>query len=156
LKQLSDTRWSCRHSAIKAIKTSFLAIIQTLEDLSDGSDSQRAVGARGLLFQVKNFEFLLQLVFFEKIFSITSKLSDLLQAKKLNYAAAATCISATKTAILCLRSEDEWSKLLHEAKSLADKHSVNVTVTEGEVDQCHQHMLIVWCRKLLEIEEFYQ
>ena len=96
LKKLSDTRWSCRYAFIKAVKTTFSAIINTLEELSDGSDS-RAIEARGLLFQVKKFQFLLSLVLFERIFSITAKVSDLLQTEHLNYAAAAAaCIRATR------------------------------------------------------------
>ena len=58
---------------IKALKTVFSAIINTLEELSDGSDS-RAVEACGLLFQVKKFKLLLSLILFERIFSITAKL----------------------------------------------------------------------------------
>ena len=131
LKRLSDTRWSCRHSSIKAIKTSLSAVFITLEELSEGSDSHRAIGARGLLFQVKNFEFILSLVLFERIFSITSKLSDLLQAEKLNYAAAATCISATKRAITSLREEDEWFRIWEEAKSMGDEHGVPVSVARS-------------------------
>ena len=100
LKKLSDTRWSCRYASIKAVKTTFSAIINTLEELSDGSDS-RAIEARGLLYQVKKFQFLLSLVLFERIFSITAKLSDLLQAEHLNYAAAAACIRATKETNVC-------------------------------------------------------
>ena len=71
------------HASIKAVKTTFSAIMNTLEELSDGSDS-RAIEARGLLFQIKKFQFLLSLLLFERIFSITAKLSDLLQAEHLN------------------------------------------------------------------------
>ena len=68
---------------------------------------------------------------FERIFSITSKLSDLLQAEKLNYAAAATCISATKRAITSLREEDEWFRIWEEAKSMGDEHGVPVRVARS-------------------------
>ena len=49
LVKLSDTRWSCRHASIKAVKTTIVAIITTLEELSDDSGS-RAIEARGLLY----------------------------------------------------------------------------------------------------------
>ena len=124
LKKLSDTRWSCRYASIKAVKTTFSAIINTLEELSDRSDS-RAIEARGLLFQVKKFQFLLSLVLFEEVFSITAKLSDLLQAEHLNYAAAAACIRATKKTIQSLRCE-EWKKLRDEAVSMATNYGVAV------------------------------
>ena len=70
LKQLSDTRWSCRYTSIKAVLMSLPAIFGTLEEIGDESH-QRAIEARGLLLQVKSFPFLLSLVLLEKILSIT-------------------------------------------------------------------------------------
>ena len=125
LKKLSDTRWSCRYASIKAVKTTISAIIDTLEELSEDSDS-RAVEARGLLFQVKKFQFLLSLIMFERIFSITAKLSDLLQAEHLNYAAAAACIRATKETIQSLRCEEEWKKIWDEAVSMATEYCIAI------------------------------
>ena len=87
LVKLSDTRWSCRHASIKAMKTTI------------------AIESRGLLYQAHSFSFLLSLVLFEKIFSVTGNLSNLLQSEQLNYAGAANCIRATKQTLICLRSE---------------------------------------------------
>ena len=69
---------------------------------------------------------MLSLVLFERIFSITAKLSDLLQAEHLNYAAAAACIRATKETIQSLRCEEEWKKLWDEAVSMATNYGVAV------------------------------
>lgn len=96
LQKLSDTRWSCCYTSIKAVKTSFPAVVATLEQLSEGSDSGWAVEAQELMFQMKSFQFLLFLLLLERIFSLTANLSDLLQAECLNYAAAASLIKATK------------------------------------------------------------
>ena len=129
LKKLSDTRWSCRHASIKAVTMTISCIISTLQELSmtSSNSSSRAVEARGLLFQIKYFEFLLCLVMFEKIFSITGKLSDLLQAESLSYAAAASCIQATKETISGLRSEGNWQKIWDDAVKIADKHAISVS-----------------------------
>ena len=62
------------------MKSTFSAVLTTLEEIAEGSGSDRVVEARGLLFQVNSFQFLLSLLLFERIFSITAKLSDLLQA----------------------------------------------------------------------------
>ena len=56
LKKLSDTKWLCHQASIKAVKTTISAIIDTLEELSEGNNS-RAVEAHGLIFQVKKFHF---------------------------------------------------------------------------------------------------
>jgi len=90
------TRTRGGYASIKAVKSTFSTVLATLEEIAEGSGSDRVVEARGLLFQVNSFQFLLSLLLFERIFSITAKLSDLLQAQRLNYAAAAACIKATK------------------------------------------------------------
>ena len=82
LVKLSDTRWSCRHTSIKAVKSTISAVLVTLQEISEESGS-RAVDSRGLLFQVKTFQFFLSLILCEKIFSITGKLSNILQAEQL-------------------------------------------------------------------------
>ena len=69
---------------------------------------------------------MLSLVLSERIFSNTAKLSDLLEAEHLNYAAAAACIRATKETIQSLHCEEEWKKLWDEAVSMATIYGVAV------------------------------
>lgn len=126
LKQLSDTRWSCRYSSIKAVLQTVSAVIRTLEQISDDSND-RSIEARGLLHQVKDFPFLLSIVLFEKVFSIANNLSNLLQADNISYACVASCIKATKSALSDLRSEDVWAKVWSEATTLAESCDVTVT-----------------------------
>ena len=126
LKQLSDTRWSCRYSSIQAVMSSLSAIVSTLEEIAEDSNT-RSVQARGLLHQVKSFSFFLSLVLFEKIFGITNNLSNLLQAEHLNYATAASCIKATKTTLSDLRSEEVWEKVWEQSLSLSEKFGIDVS-----------------------------
>ena len=126
LKQLSNTRWSCRHSSIQAVLSTYTVLIATLEEISD-TRHDRSVQARGLLHQVKIFPFLLSLVLFEKVFSITNSLSNLLQAEHISYAAVASCIKATKTTLSDLRSEAAWRKVWDQAISIAEKNGLSVT-----------------------------
>ena len=126
LVKLSDTRWSCRHASIKAIKTTIAALLATLEDIADESGS-RAIESQGLLYQAHSFSFLLSLVLFAKIFSITGNLSNLLQSEQLNYAGAANCIRATKQTLICLRSERKWLEIWEETVDLAAKLNIAVS-----------------------------
>ena len=68
----------------------------------------------------------LSLILFNKIFSITGNLSNLLQTEQLNYAGAASCIEAMKITLSNLRSESEWQKIWDEAVTLARAHEVEV------------------------------
>ena len=130
LVKLSDTRWSCRDTSIKAVKAIFAAILATLDEISDTTGT-RVIEARGLLHQVQSFSFLLSLIIFDKIFSITGNLSNLLQAEQINYSAAANCITATKTTLVNLRSEAKWRELRDEAVKLANSLNINVTLTSA-------------------------
>jgi len=71
LKKLSDTRWSCRCASIKALPSTFSAVLATLEEICESDDSDRIVEAQGIL-QMKTFQFTLCLVKFERIFAIQS------------------------------------------------------------------------------------
>ena len=64
---------------------------------------------------------------FDGIFAITGNLSNLLQAKDLNYAAAATCIEATKQTVADLRNESVWMEVWKESVEIAGKHSIEVS-----------------------------
>ena len=70
---------------------------------------------------------LLFLILFEKFFSITGNLCNLLQSRTINYAAAATSISATKTALETLRTEAKWQELWDTAVQLAESQEVTIT-----------------------------
>jgi hypothetical protein len=135
LKKLSDTRWSCRHSSINAILCTMLPLLHALEELSEGSN-HRSIEARGLLHQVDCFQFLLSLILFERIFSITNNLSTLLQSENISYMAAASSIRATITTISDMRSEKEWSEIWDRAVSMAEKCNITVTPLRNPRRSC--------------------
>ena len=67
------------------------------------------------------------MVLLEKIFAVTNNLSQLLQSSVIHFAAAATCISATKTTLNSLRSDKEWDAIWEVAVSLAEKCDISVS-----------------------------
>ena len=125
LKKLSDTRWSCRHSSINAIMTTIQPLLHTLKEISE-SHNACSIEARGLLFQVESFPFFLSLVLFDRVFAITNNLCNLLQSEQISYSAAASCIKATRTTLINLKSEEEWSKIWLKAIALAGRCGVTV------------------------------
>ena len=60
---------------------------------------------------MESFPFFLSLVFFDRVLAITNNLSNLLQSEQISYSVAASCIKATRTTLINLRSEEEWSKI---------------------------------------------
>ena len=59
LKQLSDTRWSCRVESLKVIDKQYEAIVRTLEIIEDkATDSKITADARGLIVgKLENAEY---------------------------------------------------------------------------------------------------
>ena len=94
-------------------------MLSTLEKTVEGYDRSKAIEASGLLTQIKSFQFLLCLLLFKKIFYVTAKPSDVLQAEKLDFAATATFIEATINTLKSFRTEDERRKVYDEARALA-------------------------------------
>ena len=64
------------HVVRVAISYTFDALLETLEEISCGSDQSKAIEATGLLQKIENFKFLLCLVMFDRILSDTRCLSE--------------------------------------------------------------------------------
>ena len=133
LQRLSDTRWSCRYRAVSAVCHTFDALLLTLEDIADGSDSSKAIEARGLQHQVKQFKFLLSLIVFDRVLSCTNSLSEQLQETKLDLAKAADLVLATTETLQEFRQDKSWEQLYDYAKSVADLNGINVETREQRV-----------------------
>ena len=129
LQQLSDTRWACRHSAVDALCYTYDALLATLEVIADGENHSKAIEARGLLFQVQSFQFILLLVLFDRILSCTKQLSDLLQSPNCDLAVATNLVSATIETLEEFRSDISWDHLFQYAKQVARKNGIdNVSI----------------------------
>ena len=121
LKRQCETRWACRASSIEAIFNTYPAIIQTLEwAISQGGT--RAVDSKGLLFQIMNFDFVLQLHSMKKIFNTTLALSNVLQSKDLDLAKACILVDATIEELEELKSDEMFEMILSDAVEFADAH----------------------------------
>ena len=128
LQALSDTRWACRYGAVNAVCRTYDCILATLREVGNGSDSTKAVEARGLCHQVAAFPFLVSLVMFDRILSCTKSLSDHLQSTQIDLAGAANLVNATKETLEDYRSDSMWNKVYEYAKSVAELHGIQVAV----------------------------
>lgn len=67
LQKLSDTRWSCRSASINSICCRYDCLLLALEEISTSFDHSKAVEAKGLLYQIHSFSFIISLVMFDRI-----------------------------------------------------------------------------------------
>ena len=131
LPRLSDTWWASRHLFVNMVCCRYDCLIATLEDIGNGSDATRSIESRGLHHQLKSFSFLLTLVTFDKVLSITKCLSDQLQSVNIDLGSAAQLVIASKAALQDYRSDEMWSKLYSYAVSIAEKHNIDINVADG-------------------------
>ena len=124
LKKLSDTRWACRHDAVNAICNAYDSLILALEEISERDDYSKAVEAKGLLHQIKIFSFVITLITFDKILSLTKHLSDQLQSSTIDLYQASQLVSATKSMLMEYRTDNYWDKIYKYATDLANLHSI--------------------------------
>ena len=127
LQRLSDTRWACRSSAVDTMCRTYDALLATLEEIVDGEDSAKAVEAKGLLFQVRSFTFLILLVLFDRVLSCTKALSDFLQSRQCDLAKAADLVAATIETLEEFRSDSSWNHLFGYTQQVAEINKIPIT-----------------------------
>ena len=126
MQRLSDTHWTCRYSSVDAVCCTFDAVLATLAKIAEDNDGAKAVEATGLLLQVKSFRFILSLVIFDRLLSITKSLSDALQSTSFDLAKATDLVLATMETMEEFRSDHSWDHLFAYVESVANLHSINV------------------------------
>ncbi len=126
LQKLSDTRWACRYASINAICRTYDCLLLTLEAISTSSDHSKAVVAKGLLYQIKSFTFIISLVMFDRILPCTKQLSDQLQSSTVDLSRASDLVSATTNMLHHFRTDDYWTQVYTYATDIAKLHSIPV------------------------------
>ena len=136
LQRLSDTRWACRADAVTAICHTYEAVLATLQECIDSDrDKVRVCEAKGLLMQIKSFQFIVGLVVFDRVLSCTKGLSDALQCSNLDLAKAANLVSATIEVFQKLRTDSEWEKIFKYAESVAKHHNLPIEPSQGRANR---------------------
>ena len=105
----------CRYAAVNAICRTYDSLLPTIEEVAESSDPQKAVEARGLLHQVKAFQFVISLMMFDRILSCTKQLSDQLQSSTIDLSIASDLVVATKSML----TTEYWSKVYKYATDIA-------------------------------------
>lgn len=115
LKSLSTTRWACRHEAVSAVKSNYSALILALEEIyKETTVSEASAKARGILMQMKSFDFIFSLNMMHSILMIIVKVSSSLQSKSINLLTAVSLVTSLKANIQKFRSEDELFNIIYQ------------------------------------------
>ena len=87
----------CRYAADNAVCRAYDSLVHTVEDVaySTVNEYSQAIEARGLLYQIKSFSFVIALITFDRILSSTKQLSDNLQSSSIDLSRATELVLAT-------------------------------------------------------------
>jgi len=92
---MSQTRWACRADAVNAVKNNYKALLCTLKEIySKCLIPEARAKCRGLLYQLKIFEFVYCLNLMQPILQLILKVSSSLQASNLELFTAVSLIHA--------------------------------------------------------------
>ena len=120
LKSLSDTRWSCRAEAFRAVKKRLEEIMNTLEEIAD-SDVSCGSQAEGLLKAISTFDFVFNLYILDVVFNTTNILSKYLQSVNVSICSALESTHAVLQSLKDMRNEEEFEKFWKEATDTCNK-----------------------------------
>ena len=125
IKKLCDTRWVCRYESIRAIEANLPIVINLLSFvIEDRSSLAKAVSdARGLIHQIRSFEFILAMVILKPLFEHTNIVTKYLQSIQI---AAVSSVNATLPVIKRHRNGDKFKEYFEVATSLAHKFDIEI------------------------------
>jgi hypothetical protein len=128
LKQISETRWSCRVYMLVAIMRTYkalkIALVLIGNDMIDAKHVAQATGLRG---QINTFEFILMMHLMIEVLEQTHDLLHLLQRRDQDLGNAAAKVASTISWLRAMRSDYEnFMKIYDQAKKFARENAVVV------------------------------
>ena len=124
VKTLSETRWECRMESVKAIRYQPVAVCDALDEVAITTESAQAKSdAEGLVFYMRDYKFLVSLVFWHNILFQVNFVSKDLQSDATDLA---TGLSSFQNLLKWLNTykENGFTDALIDAKELAQELDV--------------------------------
>jgi Domain of unknown function (DUF4371)/hAT family C-terminal dimerisation region len=127
LLPLCPTRWTVRTRALKAVLTNYLAVMESLDQMSDAAGPAGSK-AQGLMDKMKTFECFFGISISYEVFSVTEQLATALQSKVMTLTGARTSALAVVSTLKQLRSEESFSSVWNKVCQTASEHQLSLPV----------------------------
>ena len=122
LRNLSRTRWTARAEAIKAIWSSYEAILDSLTKPEESDDHATRTSAYGLRTKLLRFDF----IFMKNIMYKTKRMTEVLQSEDLNVIDAITILELTVKSLTNVNNDiDAMNAEIQAAVSFAQKVGID-------------------------------
>lgn len=116
IPSLSETRWSYRYRAVKAVYENIEEILEALNIIQSNGGSQR-MAARGLIATIADPEFIYCLIIFNKILPLIHVAHKTLQSEENTLADAKSTLTCLREELDRLKSDLEWNEISNEYTS---------------------------------------
>ncbi|XP_048514949.1 zinc finger MYM-type protein 1-like [Athalia rosae] len=133
LKAVSDTRWESRVDAIKPMRYQLGEIYDALVEISLDEKNNNALKyeAKCLAQSIANFKFICCVIIWFDIPNKVNVASKLLQNPALNIVECCSILDKTIDFLKQYRSEESFSRILHEARDLASEVEIETVFPPG-------------------------
>jgi len=128
IKSCSTTRWACRAEAVKAILNNYDCLLLAIEEICDNcTNPEMSAKGKGLLYQIKRFEFIFGMFMMHPILNLILKVSSVLQSPKLSILLAIDNVRSLTLNLKSMRNENkEFENIFEQAVALCKKHGIIV------------------------------
>lgn len=126
IHKLSDTRWSCRATAVQSVNRNFDAICAVLKKTANDLRDSKSPQAKGLLGSITSLDFVVCLVFLLECLTDINILSKALQREDSCIARCAKAAGAIIMNLKSRRSENAWEKKWNEIIEFSRIHDINL------------------------------
>ena len=117
LHSLSDTRWTARSDNLDVIISVYPALLSMFKQMSNEGNGTAA----GLLFRIKQFDFVSACLVLQKCFSLSRHASEYLQSEEVDLVTAVVAIQDLTNTYETMRSQEEFNKLVSNSLLFAKK-----------------------------------
>lgn len=128
LKGFSDTRWSSKANAVKALRTQLPHVKKSLEEIAKDSNAEAVSNAKSLLVQL-NYSFICTLIVWDKILQCIERTNIALQKQNLAIDKATKLINGLRISLQGIR-DTGFQKTFIEASQLAETMEIETGFPE--------------------------
>ena len=130
LKKLCTTRWTSRIDSVRALRDRYVHILKVLTKIALTSNDSKERGiAVGLRKKMESYEFIVFIVFWERVLRAFNNTSREMQSPKMDLSAASRLLNTTKNELQYLR--DNYQSVLDTASAIASSWNITPSFTHS-------------------------
>lgn len=135
LKGSSQTRWSAKHVAVKALLNNLPEVVKSLEEIKETLNAESKYEAGQLLHAVKNFEFIINLTIWANILREINRVNIEIQKEDIILARSISLMDGLTKTLQKMR-ENSIEFWVEEAKIVAAKIGVDPVLKNKRIPKC--------------------